>query len=219
MAPRINRSRFSVGAVSPGPSGAASSRDASFRNQTSDPSTPIRPRSRTPGYRSAVLPASETETQVRADEQGCRPRLQVSRRLLDVPVSPNLRGCPRDGRTGRARQLRISRLPPWKPRISICRVADERKIVRNRRGRHAEFFDDTSLVTNRRGVRRFNCTTLVPRTHCARSLSGVQMITSSTRSSESAAAAAAANASSASVRPSARPSRPLSARASSRSGN
>ncbi len=38
-------------------------------------------------------------------------------------------------------------------------------------------------------VRRLSCTTRVPRTHCARSLSGVQMMTRSTRSSAAAAAA------------------------------
>ena len=38
-------------------------------------------------------------------------------------------------------------------------------------------------------VRRFSCTTRVPRTHCARSLSGVQMITRSTRASRAAISA------------------------------
>ena len=47
-------------------------------------------------------------------------------------------------------------------------------------------------------VRRFSWTMRLPRTHCARSLSGVQMITRSTRGSAAARTAAAASASSAS---------------------
>ena len=68
-------------------------------------------------------------------------------------------------------------------------------------------------------VRRFSCTTRVPRTHCARSLSGVQMITRSTRGSRAAAAAAAASASSASNSTIGQTTMPSAASASSSSGN
>ena len=65
--------------------------------------------------------------------------------------------------------------PARQARISVGGIADERQVVGNRLGAHAELLDRppaSSLIVR---VRRIICTTRVPRTHCARSLSGVQI--------------------------------------------
>src|ERR1017187_9424996 len=68
-------------------------------------------------------------------------------------------------------------------------------------------------------VRLFNCTMRVPRTHCARSLSGVHTITRSTRASREAATAAAASASSASNSTIGQTTMPAADNTLSRTGN
>ena len=73
------------------------------------------------------------------------------------------------------------RSPASQSRIAVGRIAHQRQVVGDRRRRDTPNFWITpasSMVTR---VRRFSWTMRVPRTHCARSLSGVQMITRSTR--------------------------------------
>ncbi len=80
-------------------------------------------------------------------------------------------------------------------------------------------FATTPASSRSSRVRRLSCKTRVPRTLCARSLSGVQMITRSTRVSSSSAAAAAASASSASNSTMGQTTTPITLSDSSRIGN
>ena len=78
-------------------------------------------------------------------------------------------------------------------------VAHERQVVGDRRRRHAELRRCTAASSQMRRCRRSSCTTRVAATHCARSLSGVQISTLlHPRVLGAAIAAAAASASSAS---------------------
>ncbi len=97
----------------------------------------------------------------------------------------------------RQHRRRGLRAPARESRIAVRRIADQRQLIRDRRRRHAELRDDAGFVArSRRADRAARCAS--PRTHCARSLSGVQINTCDTRGSAAAIAAAAASASSAS---------------------
>ena len=135
-----------------------------------------------------------------------------------APLAPVLRESVRDERTGRAprpttsapsRAVRDIRPPHRRP------AQGNRESMRAAR-RTSAITPASSRVVR---VRRLTCTMRVPRTHWARSLSGVQMNTRSTRGSSAAAAAAAASASSASNSTIGQTTTPAAVSASSSSGN
>ena len=80
-------------------------------------------------------------------------------------------------------------------------------------------FSRTPSASRIRPLRRSTCTTRSPTTHCARSLSGVQMQTFSTRASAAARRAAEASASSASSSTIGQTATPMAASASSSGWN
>ena len=87
--------------------------------------------------------------------------------------------------------------PPGQSGKAVGRVADQGQPVGDRTGATPNLaHTPSSSVTT--FFRRSSCTTRPPTTHCARSLSGVQMITRPTAASSAATAAAEARASSAS---------------------
>ena len=86
---------------------------------------------------------------------------------------------------------RALRAPPGQAGEAVGRVAHQRQVVRDRRRGHAELRLRRRAASYTSPLRRSSCTTRWPTTHCPRSLSGVQMITCSTRSSAAATAAAA----------------------------
>ena len=134
-----------------------------------------------------------------------RPRAVIGGNRLEVFV-------PREHGGGRLRA------PAADARIAVGAVTDQRQVVRNRGRRDAELRPTPSSSSVTR-VRRCTCTTRVPRTHCDRSLSGVQISTRSTRGSAAARCAADASASSASTSTIGHTTKPAAASTSSSSGN
>ena len=92
--------------------------------------------------------------------------------------------CPKRASTGRRRL----RAPARQARIAIGSVANEREIVRNRQGGTPNFCATplSSRIARVRAVQLHDA--VPPRTHWARSLSGVQITTRPTRGSAAASA-------------------------------
>ena len=157
----------------------------------------IRPRVRTAGCRSSAWPDRETRTRV------SRSRVKVLANAAGLAALTDhdrqSSGIGLEVAESREHGRGRFRSPAGQPGIAVGGIADQRQVVGDRIGRHAELRDDARFVADDVRSRRSNCTTRVPRTHCARSLSGVQMITRSTaRVRRSHVAAPAASASSAS---------------------